>query len=200
MDREYESLKESCASSRLIFDGKVLHLYVDQICLPNGGTGEREYIRHNGAVAVIPLTDAGEVVCVRQYRYAVGRVLTEIPAGKLDRIDEDPREAALRELREETGATCRRLTHLGVYLGSPAILNERIDLYLAEGLTFGEQDLDEDEFLDTVRIPLDELVDQAMMGELPDGKTQLAVLRVRELLRRREAEGAKKGECNNDKA
>ena len=127
-------------------------------------------------------------------------VLTEIPAGKLDRIDEDPREAALRELREETGAVCERLTHLGVYLGSPAILNERIDLYLAEGLTFGEQDLDEDEFLHTVRIPLDELVDQAMQGALPDGKTQLAVLRVRELLRRRKAAESEKGDLENDKA
>lgn len=200
MERELESLREECASSRLLFDGKVLHLYVDQIRLPNGGMGEREYIRHNGAVAVLPLTDAGEVICVRQYRYAVGSVLTEIPAGKLDRIDEDPREAALRELREETGATCERLTHLGVYLGSPAILNERIDLYLAEGLTFGEQDLDEDEFLDTVRIPLEDLVEQAMGGELPDGKTQLAVLRVRELLRRREWEKSEKGDFENDKA
>lgn len=185
MEEKYAHLKESCASSELIFDGKVLHVYVDQIDLPNGARGFREYIKHIGAVAVLPLTDEGEVICVRQYRYAVGEVLTEIPAGKLDFADEDRRAAAERELREETGARCARLTHLGTYLGSPAILSERIELYLAEGLTFGETDFDEDEFIDVVRIPIETLVDEAMAGNLPDGKTQLAVLRVAELLRRR---------------
>ena len=186
MKPEYERLVETCASSSLIFDGKVLHVYVDEINLPNGARGVREYIKHLGAVAVLPLTDAGEVICVRQYRYAVGDVLLEIPAGKLDFAGEDRRLAALRELREETGARCERLTSLGVYLGSPALIDEKIDLYLAEGLTFGERDLDEDEFLDVVRIPLADLVDMAMAGKLPDGKTQLAALRVWELLRRRE--------------
>ena len=185
MEQKYEHLVETCASSELIFDGKVLHVYVDQINLPNGARGFREYIKHIGAVAVVPLTDDGDVICVRQYRYAVGEVLTEIPAGKLDFADEDRREAALRELREETGAHCERLTHLGTYLGSPAILNERIELYLAEGLSFGETDPDEDEFIDVVRIPLTALVDEALAGGLPDGKTQLAVLKVAELLRRR---------------
>ncbi len=186
MNGEYERLVETCATSKLIFDGKVVHLYVDEINLPNGGRGMREYIKHLGAVAVLPLTDAREVICVRQYRYAVGEILTEIPAGKLDYVGEDRVEAALRELREETGAHCKKLTHLGLYLGSPALLDEKIDLYLAEELTFGERDLDEDEFLDVVRIPLDTLVDEALAGRLPDGKTQLAVLKVRELLRRRD--------------
>ncbi len=185
MNCENERLIETCASSRLIFDGKVLHVYVDEINLPNGARGVREYIKHLGAVAVLPLTDAGEVVCVRQYRYAVGEVLLEIPAGKLDYAGEDRREAALRELREETGARCERLTHLGMYLGSPALIDEKIDLYLAEGLTFGECDLDDDEFLDVVKIPLCDLVDEALAGNVPDGKTQLAVLKVWELLRRR---------------
>ncbi|MBQ9785318.1 MAG: NUDIX hydrolase [Clostridia bacterium] len=186
MNLENERLIETCASSKLIFDGKVLHVYVDEINLPNGARGVREYIKHLGAVAVLPLTDAGEVVCVRQYRYAVGEVLLEIPAGKLDYAGEDRREAALRELREETGARCETLTHLGMYLGSPALIDEKIDLYLAEGLTFGECDLDDDEFLDVVKIPLADLVDMAIRGEIPDGKTQLAVLKVWELLRRRE--------------
>ena len=181
-----EHLTETCASSELIFDGKVLHVYVDQIDLPNGARGVREYIKHVGAVAVLPLTEAGEVVCVRQYRYAVGEALLEIPAGKLDFAGEDRRSAAERELREETGARCEKMTHLGVYLGSPALLDERIDLYLAEGLSFGETDPDDDEFLDVVRIPLSELLEAVMEGEIPDGKTQLAVLKVAELLRRRE--------------
>ncbi|MBQ7336410.1 MAG: NUDIX hydrolase [Clostridia bacterium] len=185
MKQQDTRLIETCADSKLIFDGKVLHLYVDRIHLPNGAQSTREYIKHIGAVAVLPLTDEGEVVCVRQYRYAVEQVVTEIPAGKLDSADEDHREAALRELREETGARCQSLTYLGQYLGSPAILNEKIDLYLAEGLSFGETDFDDDEFIDIVRIPLSDLVDRVMDGSIPDGKTQLAVLKVNELLHRR---------------
>lgn len=180
-----EYLKESCISSESVFAGKILHVFVDQIRLPNGNAGFREYIKHKGAVAVLPLTEEGEVICVRQYRYAVGDTVLEIPAGKLDSVDEVHEEAARRELREETGASCRELHFLGTYIGSPAILDEKIDLYFAEGLTFGETDPDEDEFIEIERIPLATLVDEALAGRLPDGKTQLAVLKVNELLRRR---------------
>ncbi len=190
---ELERLRETCASSELIFDGRVIHLYLDKIHLPNGKESTREYIKHLGAVAVLPLTDAREVICVRQYRYAVGQVLLEIPAGKLDYAGEDRPSAALRELREETGARCTSLTSLGLYLGSPALLDEKIDLYLAEGLSFGERELDEDEFLDVVRIPIADLVDDALAGRIPDGKTQLAVLKVWEILRRRDAETEQRG-------
>ena len=183
---DMEAMKETCASSELIFDGHVVHLYLDQIRLPDGNAGIREYIRHIGAVCVIPLTEACEVLCVRQYRYPYAEVLLEIPAGKLDSKTEDRAEAALRELREETGARCGKLTHLGKYYGSPAILDEAIDMYLAEDLTMGETDLDEDEFLDVVKIPLSELVDEVLAGRVPDGKTQAAVMRVHEMLRRRE--------------
>ena len=122
---------EKQVSSELIFDGKVLHVYRDDIALPDGKPAFREYIRHVGAVCVIPITDAKEVVCVKQYRYAGGEVLLEIPAGKLDSKEEDPEAAARRELREETGAICGKLMYLGRYLGSPAILDECIHMYLA---------------------------------------------------------------------
>lgn len=183
-----EHLIETCAASKLVFDGKILHVYVDDINLPNGAQGFREYIKHIGAVAVLPLTDDGKVICVRQYRYAVGQVTLEIPAGKLDSADEDPTEATLRELREETGARCKNLTYLGTYLASPAVLDEKINLYLARELDFGETDPDDDEFIDIVQIPLAEMVDAVMAGEILDGKTQLAVLKVNELLRREKAE------------
>jgi ADP-ribose pyrophosphatase len=111
--------------------------------------------------------------------------MTEIPAGKLDSRDEDHVEAALRELREETGATCQKLTYLGLFRSTPAILDEKIDLYLAEGLTFGERDLDDDEFLNTVRVPLSDLVEDVMQGRITDGKTLVAILKVNEILRRR---------------
>ena len=171
-------LYERQTGSELIFDGKILHVFRDTVALPNGKESMREYIKHVGAVCVIPITDEGEVICVRQYRYAVGQVLLEIPAGKLDSADEDPDAAVLRELREETGVLCGKLTPLGLYLGSPALIGERIQMYLAEDLTFGDVDPDEDEFLELCRIPLSEMVTMVLNGEIPDGKTQAAVLRV----------------------
>lgn len=185
MEYTEKDLVERCIESELIYDGQVVHLYVDRVALPDGKTGVREYVRHIGAVAVLPLTENEEVICVRQYRYAHGVVMTEIPAGKLDSRDEDHVEAALRELREETGASCEKLTYLGLFRSTPAILDEKIDLYLAEGLTFGERDPDEDEFLNTVRVPLSDLVEDVMQGRIADGKTQVAILKVNEILRRR---------------
>lgn len=179
------ALREECVSSRLIFDGRVVRLYVDRVRLPDGREAEREYMRHIGAVCVLPLDRDGVVHCVRQYRYPHGEVLLEIPAGKLDSKTEDHASAALRELQEETGYRCGRLTFLGNIYTSPAILDEVIGLYLAEELTPGETHFDEDEFLAPVAVPLEELADRVMRGEIPDAKTQLAVLRVRELLRRR---------------
>ena len=186
-EKKITSFEEVCVSSKLIYDGKVMRVFCDQITLPDGNPAIREYVRHVGAVAVLPLTDEGDVICVRQYRYAHGCMLTEIPAGKLDSPDEDHAEAALRELREETGARCKSLTHLGLYRATVAILDEKIDLYLAEGLTFGETDLDEDEFLEVERIPLAKMLEMVMSGEITDGKTQVAVLKTCEILRRRAA-------------
>lgn len=170
--------KETTDSSELIFDGKVLHVYKDTINLPNGGKSMREYCKHNGAVAVVPLTSEGEVVCVRQYRYALDRVTLEIPAGKFDYIGEDHREAALRELREETGYIPGKLIDIGPLATSPALLTEMIYVYLAEDMTEGDTDPDEDEFLEIVKIPLDEMVDMIIRGDIQDAKTQAAVLKV----------------------
>lgn len=183
-NKPLEFFEEKQKSSELIFDGKVLHVYKDEITLPNGKEGIREYVKHIGAVCVVALTDENEVICVRQYRYANAQIMLEIPAGKLDYKGEDPREAALRELREETGAVCRELTYLGVYQSSPAILDEKIHMFFARGLEFGQTDPDDDEFIETVRIPLDTLVDMIMRGDVPDGKTQAAVMRVAYMLRK----------------
>ena len=174
---DISKFKETQKSSELIFDGKVVHLYRDEIYLPDGREAFREFCRHVGAVCVVPITDNNEVICVKQYRYAIADVMLEIPAGKLDSKSEDPREAALRELREETGASCERLTYMGKFFSSPAILDECIHMFLAEGLDFGETDFDEDEFIEIVKIPLDELVGMIMRGEVHDGKTQAAVMR-----------------------
>ena len=123
-----------------------------------------------------------EVIAVCQYRYPIGRVTIEIPAGKLDSAEEDVLAAAKRELREETGYTAEKFTFLGDLYPSPAILSEKIAMYLATGLRKGEQELDEDEFLDVVKVPFAEVVDMIMRGEIPDAKTQTAVLKAKILL------------------
>ncbi len=185
---------ETLVERNVIFSGQVLRLEYDRIVLQDGAPAHREVIRHNGAVCVIPVTEDEQVYMVRQYRYPYAQMMLEIPAGKLER-GEDPAPAAARELEEETGMRAERLTYMGDYFGSPAILEERIGMYLAEGLVPTAQHLDADEFLTVEKIPLATLVDAVLAGEIPDGKTQVAVLRLAELLRRRKATTEGTEEC-----
>lgn len=177
-----DNLTEKRLSGELIYDGCVVHLWRDEIELPDGGRGVREIVRHVGAVAVLPLTDKGEVICVRQYRYPFAEVLLEIPAGKLDSPDEDIIEAARRELREETGAVGGELIPLGTLYPSVAIFDEKIHMFAAVGFDMGETDRDEDEFMEVDKIPLSTLVEMVMSGEIRDAKTQTAVLKVARLV------------------
>lgn len=171
------NLTEKMKTSREVFSGTLLHVYSDEIILPDGKESIREYIRHVGAVAVIPVTEDGNVIMERQYRYPVGDVILEIPAGKLNSKEEDRLQAAKRELLEETGITAQDWKELGVYYPAPAYCDEKITLFLARGLQAGKQNLDEDEFLEIVEIPLKELMELVLAGKIPDGKTQYAVLR-----------------------
>ena len=168
-----------------IFSGVALHVVKDTVLLPNGNTSVREICLHNGAVAVIPILPDGRVIMERQFRYAHNRVVLEIPAGKLDSKDEIPLEAAKRELREETGAVAEKIVFLGEIAPSPALISEIIYLYMAEGISFGERELDEDEFLDVEYIHIDELYKMVMNGEITDGKTQIAILKAKEILKSR---------------
>ena len=169
-----------------IYGGKVLRVVKDRVVLPNGRESEREFCIHIGAVAVIPLLSDGRVIMERQYRYAHGRTFLEIPAGKLDFSDEPPLSAAKRELLEETGAVADSYTFLGELDTTPAITNEKIYTYLARGITFSERSLDEDEFIDLEFIHIDKLYEMVMSGEIKDSKTQIAVLKTKEILRNEE--------------
>ena len=172
------NLTEKQIGSELIYTGKILDFYRDTVELPNGHTATRELVRHNGAVAIVPLLDDGRVIIEHQFRYPHEEVIVEIPAGKLDGPDEIPEEAARRELQEETGVEAKELIPLGTFYPTAAYSSETIWLYLAKGLTFGEQKLDDDEFLNIETMPLKDLVQDILDGKVPDGKTQAAILRV----------------------
>ncbi|MBO5789804.1 MAG: NUDIX hydrolase [Clostridia bacterium] len=173
------SFEETKLSCETLFEGKVLTLQKDIISLPNGNTAFREIIRHKGAVCVIAYNEKdGTIFAVKQYRYAQGEMLFEIPAGKLDFIGEDPLDAAKRELSEETGCTAKKWVPLGLYYGSPAILDEKIYMFAAFDLSEGESHPDSDEFLQVCRVPLKEAKAAVLNGEIPDGKTQVAILRL----------------------
>ena len=175
-------LFEKQVASKQIFDGKVVKLFVDDIELPNGKGAFREVVRHPGAVCVIPITDDGEVIMVKQFRYPFASVLLEIPAGKLE-IGEDPLDAVKRELEEESGVVADNIEFIGMTYTTVAFTDEKIYTYLATGLTYKESHPDEDEFLEVVKIPLDTLVNMVMSGEIKDSKTQVAILKAEKLLK-----------------
>ena len=166
------------------FRGRIINLRVDRALLPDGSVAGREVVEHNGGVCVAALTDEGEVLMVRQFRYPYGETVLEIPAGKRDSADEDPFECGCRELEEETGARAKDFHFLGRLYPSPGYCGEIIWMYAAKGLTFGEQRPDEDEFLSVEKIPLERLVDMVLSGEITDAKTQVALLKLK-LLRDR---------------
>ena len=180
--KNFENLTETKTGSEEIFDGFILHVFKDTVQLPNGHPATREVIRHIGAVGVVPVTDDGKVIVERQFRYPLNRVITEIPAGKLDSFTEDRLSAAKRELEEETGYTAKEWIEIGDYYPTPAYCDERITLYLARGLTQGQRHLDEDEFLNFEAVPLEELLEDVMAGRITDGKTQVAILKAARLL------------------
>lgn len=175
------NLEEKQLSSNYLFKGRIINLRQDTALLPNGNTATREVVEHPGGVCVAALTENDELLFVRQWRYPYGEETLEIPAGKRDLPDEDPLECGKRELQEETGATAKNYLDLNPLYPTPGYINEVIYCYLATGLTFGDQNPDEDEFLDVLRIPLKKAVEMVMSGEIKDAKTQIAILKVKVL-------------------
>lgn len=177
------NLEEKQLSFDYRFKGRIINLRVDEALLPNGATATREVVEHNGGICVVPITEKGEVLMVEQYRYPYGEVILEIPAGKRDG-DEEPLEGGKRELREETGAVAENYTFLGELYPTPGYCGEVIYMYLATGLSYGETDPDEDEFLNVKKIPLEKAVEMIMKGEIKDAKTQTAILKVERMLKK----------------
>ncbi|HKX95295.1 MAG TPA: NUDIX hydrolase, partial [Methylibium sp.] len=160
-------LRETCVASETAWRGGFLDVRRDTVRLPDGREAQREYIVHPGAVMIVPLLDDGRVVVERQYRYPLRRTFVEFPAGKID-PGEQPLTCAVRELAEETGYRAAEWARAGILHNAIAYSNEGIEIWFARGLTAGERRLDEGEFLDVLRLSLEEMEDLARQGELTD--------------------------------
>lgn len=174
-------LMEKTVESQVLFSGKIITVRLDKARLPNGRLAAREVVEHPGGVAVFAMDDQGQVALVRQYRYPMGEETLELPAGKLE-PGEDPRDSGLRELAEETGLVPGTFEDMGCLYSSPGILAERIYLYFAKDLTQGPTHPDDGEFVETVWLPYQDLVDKARRGEIKDGKTLVGILKASFLL------------------
>lgn len=169
-------LEEKTLKSETIYEGLIFNITHDTVLLENDTTTFRDVLWHNGGVCVIPVTDNNEIYLVKQFRYPFSTALREVPAGKLEK-GESHEICGRRELLEETGFTCDEFIYLGEMLPTPAYNSEITHIYLAKGLKFSKQCLDEGEFLDVEKIPLSEAVELVMNGTIRDAKTQIAILK-----------------------
>ncbi|MFZ6730739.1 NUDIX domain-containing protein [Undibacterium sp. Ji42W] len=174
-------LQENKISSELVYEGSFLKVDKDVVSLPDGQTATREYIRHPGAVVIIPLFDDGRVLLEKQFRYPLHEVFIEFPAGKIDE-GEDPLLCAQRELREETGYTASDWSFVCTIHNAIAYSDEHLDIYLAKGLTAGQAALDEEEFLEVFTATLPEMLDWIKSGQITDVKTVIGTFWLEKIL------------------
>jgi len=179
-----EHLREIRLETQRLYTGRAVSLDVDRIRLPSGRETTREVVRHPGSVVIVPVLDDGRVLLIRQFRYAVGDVLWELPAGTLDRAAESPEACAHRELEEETGYRADRVIPLGAFFTAPGFTDERMYAFRAEGLRPTAQRLDSDELIEVCPLPWSAIEEKVRAGEIRDGKT-LAALYLHTLARRR---------------
>ncbi len=166
---------------RPVYRGRIVDLSIDTVRFPNGDVGELEFIRHSGAAAVLPVLGdpAGpdpQVLLIRQYRYASGGYMLEVPAGRPDHEGEDWELCARRELEEEAGLVAGTLTYMTTIYTTPGFTDEQIRLYLATDLTSGSTRFDSDEFIEPVTLPISEALEKIRSGEIQDGKTIVTLL------------------------
>ncbi len=176
-------LYEKTLETKEIFNGRVIHVTVDNVELENGTTSTREVVGHPGGVCVAAITENDELLFVRQFRYPYKEVLLELPAGKLEK-GQNPLENGKRELLEETGAIGKEYITLGKLYPSPGYCGEIIHLYFCKVDRYEQQKLDDGEFLDVEKIHLSRAVEMVLNNEIPDAKTQVAVLKVALLINR----------------
>lgn len=169
-------LTEETVDSQIIYEGKILNLRKDKVKLENDKITVREVIENRNACCVVAKDKENNIIFVDQYRYPMGKIMRELPAGKLDE-GETPEEGCRRELLEETGLIADKLIYAGKLYPSVAFLTEEIHIFFAEGLTQSKQCLDEDEFINVVKIPQEQAIQMVMNGELPDAKTQIGLLK-----------------------
>ena len=173
---------ETMLESKEIFNGRVIRVTVDKVQLEDGSTSTREIVHHHGGACILPVDADGNVTMVRQFRYAFGEEIWELPAGKLEK-GEDPFEAVKREQMEETGTAGENYISLGNLYPSPGYCGEIIRIWACRVAQKGEMHLDEDEFLEVERIPLDKAVEMVLNNEIPDSKTQVGILKTAALIK-----------------
>ena len=179
-----KQLRERKVAGEQVYNGALLKVYKDTILLPNEEISYREWIQHNGASAVVCVDKDDNIVLVKQYRYPFGKTVLEIPAGKLDSILEDPKDCAIRELKEETGYISKDMTYLGETALAMAYSNEVIYLYYTNEYDEGENNLDSDEFLTAFKIPFDKALEMCNNGEIIDSKTIIGINLYNNLVRK----------------
>lgn len=175
-------LYEKTLASETKFEGRIIKVILDDVELENGKTTKREVVCHNGGVCVAALTENDEVLLVRQFRYPYKEILLELPAGKLEK-GEDPFEAMKREQMEETGTMGENYVSLGNLYPSPGYCGEIIRIWACRVSAKGEMHLDDDEFLEVERIPLQKAVEMVLNNEIPDSKTQVGILKTAALVK-----------------
>ncbi|MDO5040764.1 MAG: NUDIX hydrolase [Peptoniphilus sp.] len=166
---------ERTMKSDKIYDGKIVKLRIDTVELPNKKYSKREIVEHSPAVAIVAVTQEDELLLVKQYRKPIEKMIYEIPAGMVE-LKEKPKDAAVRELREETGYTTDKIEYMTEFYTSPGFCDEKIHAFYTEDIEIDSQNLDEDEFLYCVKVPYDDVVKMIMRGEITDAKTIAAVL------------------------
>lgn len=170
-----QELQEEQISSREVFNGRLLHVFSDDVRLPDGSSSTREYIKHPGAAAVVPVFENGDVMLIKQYRYPLRQAFYEVPAGKID-AGEPAEKTAARELKEETGLITENLHYLDPFHPSIGYTDEVIHLFCAWDITITDSDIDDDEFLLTRRLPFKEAVEMVYRGDITDGKSMVSLL------------------------
>ena len=174
-------VQEKTISSDRIYTGKVISLKVDTVEVDNKGYKKREIVEHPGAVAIVAITEDNKVDLVKQFRKPIEQVIWELPAGKLE-IGESPKECAIRELKEETGYSAKNLKLLHKFFTSAGFSNQKIYIFLATGLTKGEPDFDDDEFIEKYEIDINEAQNMVIKNEIEDAKTSIGILLAKELV------------------